>query len=254
MKFPFTIIIFLFACLNAVPVLSAASPSPSPLVSPSPKASVTNEIVTQNIKERLKETINEVSAQEQPGKLTGYVGIVKDIVQETIIVDDKSGKLNVLVSTDSVIVRTPGNATIKLENVKIEDGIIVMGTKTGDNGEIAGKRIIVSDKPFSPPGKTSGMGEVAKMTNTAMTVNAKDGSSIVLEINSKTAFKSPTGSLEYENIELGDTVIYSALVSTKDESALTASTIMQVKSIPSPSIKGSSLPSPRTSPRATPSI
>ena len=228
--------------------------SPSVLaVESTPSASP--DIVTENLKERLIETINQVSGNTEAKRSVGYIGKVKDIVQNTIVVEDKAGKINVLVSADSEIVRSPGNTKIKLENVNIGDGIIAIGRPAEEDSELNGQRIIVSSQEFTPPKKTSGLAKITKLTSSSLTLSPLGSDTpIVLDLSVKTAYKNSESALELDDLSVGDTVIYSALVDTQDPTDLTATVLMQIKSeapepSPSPSAKASPKPSPKPSPK-----
>jgi RNase P/RNase MRP subunit p29 len=216
--------------------------------------------VTENLKNRLKETINEVTADDASSTV-GYIGQVKDIVKNTLVVEDKSGKRNVIVDDNTHIIRSPGNAAIKLENVKIGDSVIAMGVPdTANNTETQGKRIIVSDTPFNPPDKIVGLATVTKLTSSSIgLVSPTDSKSVTLAVTSKTVVKTPNETLDFTNLQVNDLVIYSALVDSKDSNKVTATVIMKIKGqgpsaatpvvSPSPSVKAS--PSPKSSPKAS---
>lgn len=186
--------------------------------------------VTENIKNRLKETINEVSALESSNNIMGYVGKVRDIVKNIIIVEDKSGKKNIVINDDTTIVRSPGNTSIKLESVKIGDAVIAIGKAESADQETLGRRIIVSETPFAPPSKISGLAQIQKTTANSLNILQKGQSqALTLTLSDKTIIKSPTNSLELSDLNVGDTIIFSSLVDAKDSTKLTGTVIMRIK-------------------------
>src|SRR3989339_1378971 len=90
--------------------------------SSTPSGTKNEEQVTENLKARLKQTvgINEVGDTSQ---IRGYVGQVEDVIKNTLVVKDKDGKKNVAIGSDATIVRSPGNADIDIDSVRIDDYI-----------------------------------------------------------------------------------------------------------------------------------
>ncbi len=127
----------------------AASPTPSSSPSPSPTAS-TNDInaVTENLKKRLQATISGDDADLPLSSHRGLIGVIRDVIKDTIILDDKDGKKKVLVGDKTVLLRSPGNTAIKIDDVRIDDYIIAIGNPGADD-ELAGLRIIVSATPLT---------------------------------------------------------------------------------------------------------
>jgi len=181
--------------------------------------------VTDNLKRRLQESLTATdSGSESPLSLRGYIGVVKDIIDTTIILEDKDGKKDVRLAEDANILRSPGNATIKATNINIGDAIIAIGTPEKDD-ILTGRRLIVSSSAFAAPAKTSSLGVIAKITKSSLTLTIGDKDQIV-SINSKTVFKSPAGSIELSDLAVGDTIIYTA---TLDDDTQTATIVMRIK-------------------------
>lgn len=184
--------------------------------------------VTDNLKRRLQESLTASdSGLEAPILLRGYVGVVKDIIDTNLILEDKSGKIDIRLNDDTAILRAPGNTSIKAANINIGDGIIAIGTPEKDD-ILTGRRLIVSSTLITPPAKTTDLGMIKKITKTALTLTIGDKDHLV-GINSKTVFKSPAGSIEQTDLTVGDTVIYTATV---DDDTQTATIVMRIKTAP----------------------
>lgn len=253
MKFSPRIALFLSVCL----AFGSLSHSARAQVESTPSAS--SRTATENLKQRIIETINQVDEAKSPDTF-GYVGKVRDIVQNTIVIEDKSGKKNILVTEATEIVRSPGTTEIKLENVRIDDGIIAIGSPADNPDEINGKRIIVSSELFSPPAKATGIAKITAVAKTSMTLaGIGTGTTTKIAVTAKTAYKSKTGPLELSDMSPGDTVVYSALADEKDPTKLTA-TVVLVTAQENPDVPEeevvTSTPSasPKSSPKASPKI
>ena len=186
--------------------------------------------VTENLKSRLKETINEVSTSSTPTSFIGYIGTVKDVVKSTIIIEDKAGKKNVVTGEETNFVRTPGNSEIKLENVRIDDSIIAIGSEMDDSGEISAKKIIVSENPFTPREKLTNLGTIKEINKYSFTLETKTSEELELFFTGKTVYKSSSSSLELDDLNVGDTILFTA---GKDkDNDWSATVIMQLKAAP----------------------
>jgi hypothetical protein len=205
----------------------AASPSPtsSSTTSPSPSSASDAEI-TQNLKKKIIENLDkETEASMPPRSPRAYVGVVKDIIKDTLIMQDKDGKKDIKLGTDTNIIRSPGNAVIKAENIRIDDYIIAIGYPDGDD-TLTGRRLIVSIDPIKAPEKTSGLGTIAKIGKTSITLKLEDKDQVV-DTTTKTIYKSSVGTIESTDLSVGDTVIYTAL--SDDHNELTATVIMRTQ-------------------------
>ena len=212
---------FIALILTAYPTY-AASPSPSPSPSPSDNSSTINE----NLKKRLQESL--VADDEKsvtPSTTKGYIGKIKDIIKDTVIMQDKDGNKDIKLSANTTIVRSPGNATIKPQDMRIDDYIIAIGSPI-DSEVLEAKRLIVSIDPIQTTSKTTGFGTISKLSKTSLTLLV-DGSDKIVTITAKTLYKSPVATIDFTDLSLGDTVIYTA--TKDDDDILTASVIMRVK-------------------------
>ena len=228
------------AILTPAPVSFAASPSPSPDGSASGSASI-NEI-TDNLRTRLQETIQNAS-DSATATTVAYIGSVKDVVNDTIVMDTKDGRKNIAVGGDTTIVRTHGQRTIKIDNVQIGDSAIAIGTPSAED-ELAGTRIVVSANPITPPAKTSGYGTIQGISRGVLTLFVPGQSDpVVVETDGNTVVKTPSDLLTLKDLALGDTIIYTADLDKNNNQ--TATIIMQIAT-PSPTPS----PTPSASPAA----
>jgi hypothetical protein len=210
---------FIALILTAYPAY-AASPSPSP--SPSDNSSTVNE----NLKKRLQESLassDDTTTATQDTK--GYIGKIKDIIKDTVIMEDKDGKKDLKLTSTTNIVRSPGSSAIKSDDMRIGDYIIAIGIPK-ETDVLEAKRLIVSIDPIQTSTKTSGFGTISKLSKTSLTLLV-EGSDKVIEVNTKSLYKSAVATIDFADLSLGDTVIYTA--TKDDDDILTASVIMRVK-------------------------
>lgn len=202
---------------------ASPSPSPSPLVSPSPS----DDVVKENLKNRFKDSISgsENEGLDSLATKRAYIGVVKDVIKDTVIVEDKDGKKDIKLGDNTVILRSPGNTTIKPENIRIDDYIIAIGTPRSEE-VLDASRLIVSTTAIDTPSKTSGIGELKKISKTQLTLSI-EGSDKLLTFNVKTIFKSPVATIDLADLAIGDTLVYTATKDDKDD--LTTTVVMRIK-------------------------
>lgn len=235
--------IALFSLCTSIGLFLASSHVNAQSGSPS-----TDQTITENLKNRLKETINAIDVAPTKGPV-GYVGTIRDIVKNTLVIEDKAGKKNVLVTEETTLVRAPGNAEIKLDAIKIGDAVIAIGTAPNDGSETVGKRIIVSESPFTPPIKATGMGRLSKVKpKSAVVTDMTNGNVITLSFSDKTVVKTPLELISLEDLNDDDIIIYSGLADEDDNTVASATVLMRIKSgEPEPSV--SATPSASTAPK-----
>lgn len=224
---PIITLIFLSSTIYHLSPILAASPSPtalpSPSISPIPSPASSQE-ATENLKKRLQESLDLENMPTSTTKAKGYIGMVKDVIKDTIIMEDKDGKKDIKLQEDTTIVRSPIGTSIKAENIRIDDYIIAIGYPE-DGDILLGKRIIVSADPIKPPAKVSALGTVTKIGKTSLTLKLADKDQLITT-STKTIIKSSAGTIEFSDLSVGDTLIYTATV---DEDDLTATVIMRVQ-------------------------
>ena len=211
----------LFSASYLFSPIFAASPSPSPTITPSPAS---DKEVTDNLKKRLQESL-ELKETENTQKARAYIGTVKDVIKDTIIIEDKDGKKDIKLERDTIILRSPGSTTIKPENIRIDDYIIAIGYPTEDS-TLKGRRLLVSADPIKVPPKTSGIGTLNKISKSSITLKLEDKEQ-VMDITAKTILKSSVGTIELSDLSVGDTIIYTAKIDENDD--LTATILMRTQ-------------------------
>lgn len=221
----FTVIFSLFIVLNLVYQPAHAEEASTPSGSP---ASI-NEVTT-NLRERLKEALDKDQPESDGPR--AYVGVVKDIIKNTIILDDKETRRSIALADEVEILRSPGSSTIKLENIQIDDHIIAMGYPLAKN-ELSGKRLIVSASPFTTPEKLAGLGTVESIGRYSFTIQTLAGDELELFFTKNTIYKSPKEQLDFSDITEGDQIIFTAGKDKDDD--WSATQVMRVKSNPIPS-------------------
>lgn len=215
---------------------TSSSPTPSPTPSP-----ISEEQITENLKKRLQETIGETTEAEELS-YKSFVGVIRDVIKDTLVIEDKDGKKKIVIKEGASIVRSPGNKTIPVDSIRIEDNIISIG-KLKESDELEAVRIIVSADPLSTTSKTSSLARITKISKSAITTTSIDsGSTKTINLTTKTALKSSLGeSLELTDLNVGDSIIYTATIA-KD--TLTATSLMRI-GFADPDASASPLPSPK---------
>lgn len=224
---PIITLIFLAPISYHLPSALAVSPSPtakpSPSLSPSPSP-ITESEINDNLKKKIQESLDLENTSTSTRKAKAYVGVVKDVIKDTIIMEDKDGKKDVKLQEDTTIVRSPAGTTIKPENIRIDDYIIAIGYP-GEADILLGKRLILSTEEIKAPAKVSALGAIAKIGKNSLTLKLADKDQLIAT-TTKTIIKSSGGTIEYSDLSVGDTLIYTATV---DEDDLTATVIMRVQ-------------------------
>lgn len=184
-------------------------------------------IVTENLKKRLQESLQTESTDSPTTLLRAYVGIIKDFVGNTLVLESKDGKRDVKLTDDTSIIRSPGNTPIQPESINIGDSAIAIGY-LGDDDVLSGRRLIVSSTPIKEPAKLTAMGIIKKLDKSALTLTI-DKEDQKLLLTAKTILKSPVGPIELTDLEIGDTLIYT---STVLDTSQTATILMRIKTAP----------------------
>lgn len=220
----FVLCIALASILSLHP--SPAFAAPSPAASSSGATNSSDETITENLKKRLQESLTPDTTPSVSPTYQSVVGIIRDVIKDTLVVEDKDGKKKILISDNTTLVRSPGNASIKPDSIRIEDYLIAIG-KAIETDELSAVRLIVSTNPLTTTTKKSELAKITKITKTTLTLtpaNANDP--ISLSTTVKTVIKSSLGeSLELSDLSIGDSLIYTA---TETKDTLTATNIMRI--------------------------
>lgn len=215
---------FLLIPLLALPLFS---PQALATIDASPLATPEINEVTNNLKKRLQDSL--ATSDLQTPSLSfhkAYVGILKDMIKDTLVIEDKDGKKDIKLTDDTTILRNPGNAIIQSDSIRLGDYIIAIGN-LGENEVLTSRRLIVSADPIKPPTKTSGLGTIIKIAKSELTLKLQDKEQVI-SLTAKTVFKSAAGTIELGDLSIGDTLIYTATSDAKDN--LSATILMRIGS------------------------
>lgn len=198
----------------------AASPSPTP-------SNSTDAEATENIKKRLQETIEETNTSLLPlNNYKSFVGVIRDVIKDTLILEDKDGKKNIKLASGSAILRSPGNATIKADSIRIDDYAIAIGNLIEDD-ELESVRLIVSATPLSLTNKQVNLVKITKLSSSTLTVvPVSGGETKSITLTTKSSLKTALGeSLDTKDLSVGDSILYTANLE-KDKATVT--TLMRI--------------------------
>jgi len=207
-------------------------------VSPIKTLAVDDTTVTENLKKRLQETVATTKTQEPSlSAYKSFVGVIRDVIKDTLIIEDKDGEKSIRIASGSALLRSPGNTTIKTEDLRLEDYCIAIGKlDSTDPSEMDSARLIVSTTPLSSSSKLTGLATITKIGKTTLDITPLGGGEIkILTLDSDTALKSPLGdALVLKDINIGDSVLYTAI---QEEKSIVVTNLMRVgfATEPSPS-------------------
>lgn len=218
-KVIFSLLIATFVLSYTSTAIAQSSPSPSP-------SPISDETITENLKKRLQETIGENVTTTPTKANKSFVGVIRDVIKNTLVVEDKDGKKNVMITDGAAIVRSPGNATIKADSIRIDDYVIAIGTLR-ESDELEAVRVIVSTTPITTVVKKAEVARITKIAPSTLTLSTLvGGETKTITINAKTALKSSLGeSLEVKDLSVGDSIIYTAI---ENKTTLTATSLMRI--------------------------
>ncbi len=222
---PLLIALITLTSLHSPLTAAAASPTPSPTATPTPSA--TDAEATENIKKRLQETISDTSLELLPlNKYKSFVGIIRDVIKDTLILEDKDGKKSIKIASGSAIIRSPGNASIKADSIRIDDYAIAIGTLMEDD-ELEGVRLIVSTNPLSASNKQVNLVKITKIASSTLTVvPVSSGESKTITLTTKSSLKTALGeSLDSKDLAVGDSILYTANL---EKEKATVTTLMRI--------------------------
>jgi hypothetical protein len=144
----YLLVIFILSFLVLDPGALAASPTPSskptvtPSATPSTKPTDSEEEKVQEIRDAIKEKVNEIKDKIER---KAYVGVISQITDSTLTLENFRGKKRVRLTEETVIIA--GNKKeIKQTDLALEDKVIAMGTM-GGNEILDAIRVVVVPKP-----------------------------------------------------------------------------------------------------------
>jgi hypothetical protein len=120
----------------------------SPTASPSAQPTTTEDEKVKEIRDAIKEKVNEIKEKIEK---RAYVGTINQITDSTFSVDNFRGKQRVRLTEETTIVGL-NKKEIKPKELALEDKVIAMGT-LGDNEILEAKRVLVVPKPKSTSAK-----------------------------------------------------------------------------------------------------
>lgn len=136
----------------------AVSPTPKPTAkitaAPSPKVSITptpTTSVDENVKEirdAIKEKVNEIKDKVEK---KAYIGIISQITDSTLTLNNDKGKQRVRLTEETIIVGT-SKKEIKQNELAVDNKVIALGT-VSENEILEAKRVIVVAIPKVLPPK-----------------------------------------------------------------------------------------------------
>lgn len=204
-----------------------------PLLSSSTHA-VSEEEVRDNLKKRLQETVIAASPSPTPITYKSLVGVIRDVIKDTLVIQDKDGEKNIRLASGSALVRSPGNANIKSDDIRLDDYAIAIGHFIADD-ELESIRLVVSTEPLTSSSKISGLATITKITKTTLTVSSGNGEGEIksLLVDTKTVLKSPVGdSLDLTDLQVGDSLLYTGTV---EKDSIKVTNIMRIGFAAAPS-------------------
>jgi hypothetical protein len=142
-------VLFVFLLLNTgYLILTTNVRAISPTASPSAQPTTTEDEKVKEIRDAIKEKVNEIKEKIEK---RAYVGTINQITDSTFSVDNFRGKQRVRLTEETTIVGL-NKKEIKPKELALEDKVIAMGT-LGDNEILEAKRVLVVPKPKSPSAK-----------------------------------------------------------------------------------------------------
>ncbi len=208
-----------------------ATPSPTPTPTPEVAASDSTASALKGYIEKSlqKEALNDAVAAAQ-GKITGFVGEVTRIAQNTISVKH-ADTTTILKVSDAVILKKKDKA-IKLTDISIADWAVVVGEMTDET--FAPKLILVSATSLRPTPKLVTFATISEIKKQQMILIPRDtsqGETITVTISKQTKFESVDGSpLKLSDIEKDYTVLAIAEKQDPDDGEYTLTTVRSLAS------------------------
>lgn len=138
-------------------LLPVKAVSPTPSTGPTgatatPSGSLTpttaEDTKVKEIRDAIKEKVNEIKEKIEK---RAYVGIISQITDSTITLDNFRGKRRVRITETTTIIGAT-KKEIKAKDLSLEDKVIALGI-VGDNEILEAKRVIVVPKPKTVPAK-----------------------------------------------------------------------------------------------------
>ncbi len=179
-RLKFFLTILLLVICNWQLAIPAKAVSPSVTASPSAQPTSTEDEKVKEIRDAIKEKVNEIKEKIEK---RAYVGIISQITDATITLDNFRGKQRVRLISTTKIVGTAKNE-IKAKDLALEDKVIAMGD-LAENEILEAKRVLVIPKPKTTP---------LKRTLYIGTITAINGRTAIITV---TDLKNPDVNLDF---------------------------------------------------------
>lgn len=229
MKKVIFVLFILFTLSSGLPVLaksnSALAESNSALAQEATGSSeVTEDEVRQSLQDRLKKAAEEKSdeAEQVLGSTsrTAIVGQLTDIANETLTIMAE-GELEQMASTGDETTFVRKGKTVKLKDIQIDDYVIVMGYRNGDD-VLEAKRVVATDKSFDRPRRTILRAKIVEVSTRAKSFTVTDGKPAELGGPETYTVTLPRSyDLDLTELEPDQTMVLIGLPDEDDEFSLT---------------------------------
>ncbi len=160
--------------------------SPTPTIKPvatgttAPMPTAADDEKVKEIRDAIKEKVNEIKEKIEK---RAYVGIISQITDSTITLDNFRGKQRARLTSATTIIGAD-KREIKAKDLALEDKVITMGD-LGENEILEAKRVLVVPKPKTTP---------LKRTIFIGTITAINGRTAIITV---TDLKDPDTSLDF---------------------------------------------------------
>jgi hypothetical protein len=108
---------------------------------------VTDEVINQNIKDRLKKVASEQDSLVGTKQKRAVIGQLESLANDTLTIKTKDQIKLASVSAETEYVRNPGGQTVEVEDLAIGDYVIAMGYINGSEVLEARRVLLYSDAP-----------------------------------------------------------------------------------------------------------
>lgn len=245
-------ILSIFSFLFLVFSFSVDAVSPSPEPSPTETEELNEKI--QDIREAVKEKVQEKLADVNKGQKKAFVGEINEITNLTLILTTREGEKQAKVNEEAKIINL-NRKEVAIKDLEIGSYVIAMGyLEETDILDVI--RVVVTEKP-EPTNREVALGKVTDISEEkVLTVkNDRQGTTYTIETTSKTVVSKKTEEkmekLNFSEIELNDFLVVIGTPSENEEKIITAKLIHVIPASPAggPAEKPETAePTPSTSP------
>jgi len=249
MKKKFSIFNFQFS-IFLLCSLSLLSPAITKAVSPTPEAT---DSAVQEIRNKVKEIVNEKLEQAQKGQKLAFVGTISQINGLNLTLETNEGDKQLNIATDAAIIGK-GNKKIAVKDLKNNLYAIAMGYLE-ENNVLGVRRLVISDAPKTPAKETAfgKVTDISKEENVLTVKNEKKNIIYTVEVIDKTVItKKVDGKVQKVKLEVIETGDYLIAIGTPTENEHKLITAKIIHVIPGLSKEASPTPSPKPTTKATP--